>query len=457
MNMKKEEREKQRHKKRGAMFFGNLLIRLLVIAIFAIFAAVKLIHQNTILWVVLLLYLGCYDCFARLYGGFKSGNYRISEICTAQMLSLIFANGCGWAACSIFKHHILSIMPFFVIFLVQLVLIIFWAWAMNKLYFKMNIPRKVVVVSDADAAILLKKLRKRALKFDVAECLSGKKACEQINRICQNFDGVILYETERQYREEIIAVCAEKELRVFLVPELSDIQMRSMRMMHILDTPLLMYEEFKLHKRELLIKRLCDILLSASALLLTSPLFFIIAVAIKIEDKGPVFFFQERCTKNLRIFKMVKFRSMKPGSDKLGPIPATEMDSRITRVGKVIRAMRLDELPQLWNILTGDMSIVGPRPERVEYVKAYTKELPEFALRSRMQGGLTGYAQVYGKYNTSPYDKLVMDLNYIENWSLLLDVKLILLTIKVCLKKESTEGFEEETAASLAKQASQRK
>lgn len=457
MNMKKEEREKQRHKKRWAMFFGNLLIRLLVIAIFAIFAAVKLIHQNTILWVVLLLYLGCYDCFARLYGGFKSGNYRISEICTAQMLSLIFANGCGWAACSIFKHHILSIMPFFVIFLVQLVLIIFWAWTMNKLYFTMNIPRNVVVVSDADAATLIKKLRKRALKFDVAECLNGKKACEQINRICQNFDGVILYETERQYREKIIAVCAEKELRVFLVPELSDIQMRSMRMMHILDTPLLMYEEFKLHKRELLIKRLCDILLSASALLLISPLFFIIAVAIKIEDKGPVFFFQERCTKNLRIFKMVKFRSMKPGSDKLGPIPATEMDSRITRVGKVIRAMRLDELPQLWNILKGDMSIVGPRPERVEYVKAYTKSLPEFALRSRMQGGLTGYAQVYGKYNTSPYDKLVMDLNYIENWSLLLDVKLILLTIKVCLKKESTEGFEEETAASLAKQASQRK
>ena len=193
MNMKKEEREKQRHKKRWAMFFGNLLIRVLVIAIFAIFAAVKLICQNTILWVVLLLYLGCYDCFARLYGGFKSGNYRISEICTAQMLSLIFANGCGWAACSIFKHHILSIMPFFVIFLVQLVLIIFWAWAMNKLYFTMNIPRKVVVVSDADAAILLKKLRKRALKFDVAECLNGKKACEQINRICQNFDGAILY------------------------------------------------------------------------------------------------------------------------------------------------------------------------------------------------------------------------------------------------------------------------
>ncbi len=457
MNMEKEEREKQRRKKRWAMFFGNLLIRLLVIAIFAIFAAVKLIHQNTILWVVLLLYLGCYDCFARLYGGFKSGNYRISEICTAQMLSLIFANGCGWAACSIFKHHILSIMPFFAIFLVQLVLIILWAWAMNKIYFAMNIPRKVVLVSDTDASALQKKLTKRALKFNLASLCDGKTAYKQINKLCSEYDGVILYETEQSYREKIIAECAEKEVRVFLVPTLPDIQMRSMRMMHILDTPLLMYEEFKLHKKALLLKRVFDICLSAAILILTLPLTLLIAFAIKIEDRGPVFFFQDRCTKDLCEFKMVKFRSMKPGSDKLGPAPATEMDSRITKVGKVIRAMRLDELPQLWNILKGDMSIVGPRPERVEYVKAYTKELPEFALRSRMQGGLTGYAQVYGKYNTSPYDKLVMDLNYIENWSLLLDVKLILLTIKVCLKKESTEGFEEETAASLAKQASQRK
>lgn len=457
MNMEKEEREKQRRKKRWAMFFGNLLIRLLVIAIFAIFAAVKLIHQNTILWVVLLLYLGCYDCFARLYGGFKSGNYRISEICTAQMLSLIFANGCGWAACSIFKHHILSVMPFFAIFLVQLVLIILWGWAMNKIYFAMNIPRKVVLVSDTDASALQKKLTKRALKFNLASLCDGKTAYKQIDKLCSEYDGVILYETEQSYREKIIAECVEKEVRVFLVPTLPDIQMRSMRMMHILDTPLLMYEEFKLHKKALLLKRVFDICLSAAILILTLPLTLLIALAIKIEDKGPAFFFQERCTKNLRIFKMVKFRSMKPGSDKLGPVPATEMDSRITKVGRVIRATRLDELPQLWNILKGDMSIVGPRPERVEYVKAYTKDLPEFALRSRMQGGLTGYAQVYGKYNTSPYDKLVMDLTYIENWSLLLDVKLILLTIKVCLKKESTEGFEEETAASLAKQASQRK
>lgn len=453
----KKERELRRKKKRCVMFFGNLLIRFIVIGLFFLLAAMKLIHKDTILWIVLALYLGCYDCFARLYGGFKSGNYRISEIATAQMLSLVIANGCGWAVCSIFKHRMLSAIPFLLIFLLQFLIAVFWAWAMNQIYFAMNIPRKVVLVSDTDASALQKKLTKRALKFNLARLCDGKTAYKQIDQLCSEYDGVILYEVEQSDREKIIAECVKKEVRVFVVPTLPDIQMRSMRMMHILDTPLLMYEEFKLHKKALLLKRAFDICLSAAILILTLPLTLVIALAIKIEDRGPVFFFQDRCTKDLREFKMVKFRSMKPGSDKLGPVPATEMDSRITKVGRVIRVTRLDELPQLWNILKGDMSIVGPRPERVEYVKAYTKDLPEFALRSRMQGGLTGYAQVYGKYNTSPYDKLVMDLTYIENWSLFLDIKLILLTIKVCLKKESTEGFEEETAASLAKQASPRK
>lgn len=132
-------------------------------------------------------------------------------------------------------------------------------------------------------------------------------------------------------------------------------------------------------------------------------------------------------------------------------------DARITNVGKVIRAARLDELPQLWNILKGDMSLVGPRPERVEYVQEYTRMFPDFALRSKVRGGLTGYAQVYGKYNTSPYDKLMLDLTYIENWNLLLDVKLLFLTVKICLNKESTEGFERESAAYLARQVVEHK
>ena len=169
----------------------------------------------------------------------------------------------------------------------------------------------------------------------------------------------------------------------------------------------------------------------------------VVAIAIKLEDGGPVFFRQDRVTLGGKVFSILKFRSMIVDAEKDGrSIPATGRDPRITKVGNVIRATRLDELPQLLNIIKGDMSIVGPRPERVEHVEKYCKDIPEFALRTKVKGGLTGYAQIYGKYNTSPYDKVRLDMLYIENYSLMLDIKLILMTIRIMLKKESTEGFE---------------
>ena len=168
-----------------------------------------------------------------------------------------------------------------------------------------------------------------------------------------------------------------------------------------------------------------------------------VAIAIKLEDRGPVFYRQERVTKDGRLFSILKFRSMIVDAEKDGQsIPAAEDDPRITKVGKVIRAMRVDELPQILNILRGDMSIVGPRPERTEHVEKYSKEIPEFEYRLKVKGGLTGYAQIYGKYNTNAYDKLRMDLMYIENYSILLDIKLILMTVQTMFKKESTEGFD---------------
>ena len=132
-------------------------------------------------------------------------------------------------------------------------------------------------------------------------------------------------------------------------------------------------------------------------------------------------------------------------------VPAGEKDPRITPVGRILRATRMDELPQLFNILAGDMSLVGPRPERVEHVEAYTKEIPEFAYRLKVRGGLTGYAQLYGKYNTSAYDKLQLDLMYLESYSLLLDFRLILMTLKVLFLKESTEGFSEKQRKKIQK------
>ena len=175
--------------------------------------------------------------------------------------------------------------------------------------------------------------------------------------------------------------------------------------------------------------------------IIASPVMLFTAAAIKLYDKGPVFYKQIRCTKYEREFEIYKFRSMIVNAEGDGVAKlAKENDERITPVGKFIRATRVDELPQLFNIIKGDMSFVGPRPERPEIMKQYCEEMPEFPFRTRVKAGLTGYAQVYGKYDTTPYDKLKLDLFYIENYSLWTDIKLILMTVKTVLKKEATEG-----------------
>lgn len=192
-------------------------------------------------------------------------------------------------------------------------------------------------------------------------------------------------------------------------------------------------------------KRAMDICLCSIAMIVAAPIMLIVAIAIKLEDGGPVFFKQERVTRDEKRFDILKFRSMIVDAEKAGQvIPATDHDPRITKVGRVIRATRIDELPQIINILKGEMSIVGPRPERVEHVEKYQAEIPEFVYRTKVKGGLTGYAQIYGKYNTSPYDKLRLDLTYIEEYSILLDIKLILMTLQIMVRKESTEGFKKE-------------
>jgi exopolysaccharide biosynthesis polyprenyl glycosylphosphotransferase len=194
-----------------------------------------------------------------------------------------------------------------------------------------------------------------------------------------------------------------------------------------------------------ILKRIFDLFFSILAIIVLSPIFVIVAVAIKLEDRGPVFYKQDRVTIGGKVFGIVKFRSMIEDAEKDGkPIPTGEDDDRITKVGRFIRATRIDELPQLINIIAGDMSIVGPRPERVEHVEKYTQDIPEFAFRLKVKGGLTGVAQVFGKYNTSPLNKLKMDLYYITNYSLLLDLQIIFETIKILVQKESTEGFSKE-------------
>jgi len=218
---------------------------------------------------------------------------------------------------------------------------------------------------------------------------------------------------------------------------------RGAKNISLFDTPLLLVKGTGLTPAQRVGKRFMDIVLCSVAMVVAAPIMAVVAVAIKLEDGGPVFFKQKRMTRGGREFDILKFRSMIVDAEKYaGAVLATENDPRITKVGKFIRATRLDEIPQILNILKGDMSIVGPRPERKVIADEYCKDIPEFPYRLKVRGGLTGYAQIYGKYNTSAYDKLRLDLMYIENYSLLLDIKLIILTLRIIFSKESTEGID---------------
>ena len=248
----------------------------------------------------------------------------------------------------------------------------------------------------------------------------------------------------------MIKFCYGQSIRVYLLPKISDVILMGAEELHVFDSPMLLTREYSLSIEQRFIKRFMDICLSLLLLLIASPIMLVTAIVIKLYDGGPVLYKQVRCTRNQREFYIMKFRSMKTDAEKDGVARlASKNDSRVTPIGKVIRKCRIDELPQLVNILRGDMSFIGPRPERPEIIAQYMEVMPEFAYRMKVKAGLAGFAQVYGKYNTTPYDKLKLDLTYIENYTVWLDIKLMLLTLKILFWPDSTEGIDGEQITAL--------
>ena len=292
---------------------------------------------------------------------------------------------------------------------------------------------------------LEKKMNRRSDKYQIQNTVDVKVGLEKLKTMMGEYDAVLICDVKTEMRNKILKFCFENSIRTYITPKISDIIVRSADNIHLFDTPLLLCRNSGLSFEQRVMKRIMDLIISIIILAVTSPFLIITAIAIKAYDGGPVFFRQKRCTLNGKVFNILKFRSMIVDAEKPGMvIPATDRDPRITPVGRVIRATRIDELPQLINVLKGEMSIVGPRPERIEHVQKYSEKIPEFSYRLKVKGGLTGYAQVMGKYNTTAYDKLKLDLMYIENYSIALDIKLLLMTIKIVFSKESTEGFDED-------------
>lgn len=396
-------------------------------------------------WALFALYALIVLLMSRLFGALKVGYMRVLDVIISQILSVISANFVAYIQLALIGRwkFLTHIKPMILLTLVNLVVVLVWVVFTRWIYTVIYPPkRSIVIYENHDPDRLMKKMKSRKDKYVIGEAVHTEKGMDYIMERIPLYENVILGDLPSHERNQLLKFCFEKNIRCYCSPKISDIMIMSSEKMHMFDTPLLLFRNRGLTVEQQVIKRVFDIVVSFLMLAGLSPLLALIALLVKCYDGGPVLYSQERLTKNGKVFRILKFRSMRVDSEKAGARLAMKNDDRITPVGKILRNIHFDELPQLINILRGDMSIVGPRPERPEIAAEYTKEIPEFPFRLKVQAGLTGYAQVYGKYNTTPYDKLKLDLTYIENYSFFMDLQLIATTVKILFQKENTEGVE---------------
>lgn len=393
-------------------------------------------------WFLIFTYALIYFIFSHIYQCDRVGDLRISELIYSNILSLLLCNLISFFQISMLILKIAEVKTFVIFTALQVAITVLWAWGANRVFYHLFPPRKVLMVYGSDQAIMIQdKIKQRPEKYKIVDTISIEATETDLYQKVAAFDSVVLCDIPSPLRNDILKFCFEHSIRAYVTPKISDILIRGAETIQLFDTPLLLHRNCGLSPQHRFLKRCFDLISSTLALILLSPVYLIVAIAIKLEDNGSILFKQERLTEDGRVFTVYKFRSMKEDAESDGIARlATQNDQRITKTGAVIRRLRLDELPQLINIIKGDMSIVGPRPERPEIASAYAQTMPEFCYRLKVKAGLTGYAQVLGRYNTIAYDKLKLDLMYIQDYSFLLDLKIIFMTIKILLMKESTQG-----------------
>lgn len=400
------------------------------------------------------LVLGCvgtifvmvYWFLAKMYQAQKIGIYRLTELVYFQILSYGITDGALLLEAVIW-HHRISLEMFgvcCVCLLFQIFVMVLVIFVCNRIFARLDVPREILIIyGKDDYHIFLKKFYEKKNRYHVIGCLKDTESMERLIHEISRCENVYLYEVRKNIRKELVMYCYSIHKDIYMTQDIDNLITCGFDVSHTFDTPLIRTKREPVKWYYPILKRSMDVLCSGTAIILFLPVFIITAICIKLYDGGPVFYKQVRLTKDRKKFEIYKFRSMITDAEKQGARLASQNDERITPIGKFIRALRIDELPQLLNILKGDMSLVGPRPERPEIEQIYLEEIPEFGLRLRVKAGLTGYAQVFGKYNTPPLDKLKLDLLYINQQSVLLDLKIIFYTIKIIFIPEATEGIEE--------------
>ena len=433
-----------------------LLVKVLLVAVdTAFFAAAWYLFYSKQLFVetfygkghlfVIALFVVLYVSLAKLYGGFDLTTSSASELSYGHAVAAVITAFFTYIVLWLLQRTLPNVLPLLAVMAGMILAYALWSGPAVRLTNRLLPPKRTVLIyaySEAmeNGQMIINNMPWRfalvgqlTVDGDPVRTLAELKA--------MNAEAVMICGVSSSVRNDIVKFCIAEKMEAYVRPNIGDYLINGAKTMQMCSLPVMLCQRCNPSVWYLVVKRGMDIVLSLAALVILSPLMLVTAAAIKLYDGGPVFYKQIRLTKDRKDFYVFKFRSMRVDAEKDGVARlASQGDDRITPVGKVIRSLRIDELPQLLCILVGTMTIVGPRPERPEIAEQYEKEMPEFALRLQAKAGLTGYAQVYGKYNTSPYNKLQMDLQYIGSMGLVTDLKIIFATIKVLFVPESTEG-----------------
>ncbi len=395
--------------------------------------------------------------FLRTYNAYLLGYSRAGSLVFSIFLAQFFSISITWVGVTVAWRKIHSPLIFLGLLSVQIVINIIWANIATLMFHKLNKPRKTILIfRDSIDKQRFGNLKGKAIEklYDVVEERQYDGTFTELEPSLADYEAILVAGVNSRCRNGILKYCKEKNIPGFFLPHVGDVIMQEAQHIQSFDSPVLYVNRKTLAPEYLVVKRLFDIAASGLGIIVLSPILLLTALIIKIFDHGPAFYKQIRLTKDGKEFKIIKFRSMRVDAEKDGVarLSTGDKDDRITPIGRFVRKCRLDELPQLFNIFKGDMSFVGPRPERPEIAEQYYKTMPDFQMRLQVKAGLTGYAQVYGKYNTDPYNKLELDLLYIKNMSILTDLRLMFATVEILFSSESTEGVTGVTAMDQEKE-----
>ena len=428
------------------------ILYVLLMAVFFVVMSVEnkpLLIVSRTMGITLLTFTFVGMLFLKIYGGYDIGRKKSKPIIYSLLLAVIFTDCVTYIEVMIMNtitpdinaFRITSLEWLVVTMVVQIIVIIVFTYGGNAFYFYLHDPESCCIIASSKEGIrrVVRGIKKYKKQYKIEYIVHYHK--KDLKKYIDQVQAVFICEVPSAEREEIINYCYETRKNIYFTPEIADVVESNAENYLLDDISVFNYNVKSLSLEQKFVKRLMDLILAFVMALVSSPIWIVSAISIKMYDHGSILFKQKRATLNGRIFDVYKFRTMKENVENRS---VTKDDDRITPPGKILRKIRMDELPQLLNIIKGDMSFVGPRPEMLENVSAYTDELPEFKYRLRVKAGLTGYAQIAGKYNTSPKDKLMMDLLYIEKYSVWKDIQLLFQTAIVFLKADSTEAFDTE-------------